>query len=986
MAVAANVCQNDAQNAGSSLSGSFGMAVSNNVYLLDILEDQNSKLLYFIGYFYSSPHDTIIYKSDPTLAKLQVMTYDIYCNFYSLAMSSGNDFIYIQDRSTGKILEIRTSDLVISRELGVSSASVNLNTNMEVDKGFYFSFVISSIMHTCRWGMSSTNLDCFTFGVNSPPSLAPISADLLFFGATDTAADQYYLVNYNFSSSSQVWKKSISCPTSGCVSKYSASLLSIDESWIYTMLLYDGNFIFHKLSTADGSPQNSGLIWNDSGHFYSYSIKEFSDFIAINIYSSSSTRLILVASSTTEILKEYKTINSIVFAVGRLLYQGEELMYHSGRIQTNYTFFFARTPTNNIEQISELQEYTPLFSPITTNYQVSATASNPSIITSTKTLNIATSSAITTTDITSLTNPSFVKYVALWNADLIQSVQSNSSVQLSFTWTCAHSTNNTAITFSLNQTGINVLPDWVHLDSSNLQLNLTTTPRLTVATVYYFSLKIAFNSEVHYKNFQITVEECTIGHCVICQLGNPSICETCTDGFQSSSGGTSCSIVTSSTTQTEAVAITGATETTTVFIGCSIMAASASSVLSLSSINSVFSLMNGMQLILLLPMVPGYLSPVVEAYLNGISFSMLSFDFINIKDLGFISDISGSLSYPQTDDYLNDLGLRSTSSIANNLTLLLIVILFGSIHLGICIMSKCTKFPNHRKWKSFIDKLYKFFTFNIYIRLFIQAFLFLCLSIFSEFRAVNFNSTVAGISFGLCLALAILSTVLLLLGFYMYCISCPQADPDKYWRCSEYFNGVKTNKYSKFYSSAFLLVRLLLTLLLICGESFDPVFKVVLFCVLNFSYGIYLLTSRPFENPQDSIIECVNQIMFSFLIVPLLWLKSEEDWTSSYEMFYTAIFVSASTISFIVCLIFLIKSIITSCRKKKALNLRQEDYQIELDSNPRASQSQKYGTPGPSPISDSPFQNIQVTEPPFAASQNIQNQPLKGMPLEEEKS
>ncbi|CAI2380617.1 unnamed protein product [Moneuplotes crassus] len=998
MVVAANVCQNDAQNAGSPLSGSLGMAGTNNVYFLDILEDQDSELLYFIGYFGSSPYDTIIYKSDPALAKVKVMTYYIYCNFHTLAMSSSNDFIYIQDQRTGKILEIRTSDLVISRELEVSSASVDLNTNMEVDKGFYFSFIISSIMHTCRWDMSSTNLDCFTFGANSPPSLAPISADLLFFGSIDTAADQYYLVSYNFSSSSQVWKKSIACPTSGCVSKYSASLLSTDESWIYTMVLYDGNFIFHKLSTADGSPQNSGLIWNDSGYLYSYSIKEFSDFIAINIFSTSlsiPTRLIMVTSSTTEILKEYKAIDSSDYAVGRLLYQGEELMYHSGRIETNYAFFFSRTPTNNIEQISELQEDTPLFSSITTNYQASATASNPSITTSTKTLNIVTSPAITTTDITSSTNPSFAKYVALWNSDLVQSVQSNSSVQLSFTWACAQSSNNTAITFSLNQTGTNVIPDWVNLDASSLQLNLTTTPRLTVATVYYFSLKIAFNSEVHYKNFQITVEECTIGHCDLCQLGSPSICQTCTDGYQSSNGGTSCSIMASSTeattptettTQTEETAITGATETTTALIGCSVVAASASSMLSLSSINSVFSLMNGMQLILLLPMVPDFLSPVVEAYLNGVSFAMFSFDFINIKDLWFISDISSSLSYPQTDNYLNDLGLRSKSSIANNLSLLLIVVLFGFVHLGIYIMVKCTKNSKHRKCKSFIDKLFKFFTFNIYIRLFIQAFLFLCLSIFSEFSALNFNSTVAEISFGLCAVLTICSIVLLLLCFHMYYISCSQVGRDKYWQCSEYFNGVKANKYSKLYSSVYLTTRVLLVLFLILGKSFSAIYKAAFFCFLNFSYGVYLLTSRPFENPQDSIIECINQTLFSFLTVPLLWLNTEESWTSSYETFYTTLFVSASIISSIVCFIFLIKLIITFWRKRKAAQPLQKTSPKEAASPPRAPQDEELETPSPLATSKSPFTKPQMHKLPIPPSKAIQVLPSKNLTLEELKS
>ncbi|CAI2380680.1 unnamed protein product [Moneuplotes crassus] len=965
-AVTANVCQNDAQTAGSPLSGSFGMAGLTYVYLFDILEDQGNELLYFIGYFGSSaPYDTIIYKSDPALAKVKVMTYDIYCNYRSYAMSPNREFIYIQDRTTGKIFEVRTSDLVISRELSVSSASVDLNTNMEVSEGFYFSIIISSIMHTCRWNMTNTNLDCITFGVNSQANLAPINADLLFFGSTDTAADQYYLANYNFSSSSLAWKKSIACPTSGCVNKFSSSLMSRDKEWVYTMVLYDGNFIFQKLSTADGSPQSSGLIWNDSGYYASYCMKEFSGFIAVQIRSSSllhQKRLILVSPSAAEVVKEYKSVSSSAFAVGRLLYKGEELMFHSGRIEPSYAFFFARSPTNNIGQLAEFEEDTPLFSPITTSYQVSSTTSNPSLTTSTKTLTISTSSSITTTDITSSTNPSFTTYVALWNQDHLKTVQSNASVKLEFTWACAQSANYTAISFSLAQTGSNTIPEWVQLDAVNQELHLNTTPKLTEKKTFYFSLQISFNSEVHYKKFEITVEECSIQNCDRCTLGDHSTCEACSDGYQSSDDQTSCSKVAETTAATE-------TKAATAMVALGVTLAGASSILSLSSINSIFSIMNSLQLAILLPLVPEYFSPKVLDFLSGMSFTMLSFDFIKIKDTPLVQDLTNWASFSQSNEYLNSIGMRTESSINNCSSLIITFILIGATNIGVLLCHLCSRNSKHRKCQKFINKLLNFFTFNFYIRIFMQSLAYINLSIFSELYDFNHSSTSRIISLGFCILLCLFTIILFAFSLFMYCKSFPQLDEDKYWLCVEYFNGVKPTKYSKLYSSLFVLLRVLLISLLIFGESAPSHDKATYFFCVNIAFWLYLIIVRPFENPQDNIIEIINQALFCVLALLLLWINSKEDWTPFIEKVYITVFTVSPVIGSLICLLFLIRSVEIYRKKCRARKRKQNIAPKEPSSRNRVPQILNVENPSPSPQIKNQSSSMSRSNAPIAFPQ-----------------
>ncbi|CAI2380915.1 unnamed protein product [Moneuplotes crassus] len=931
LAVSANVCTNEYQEAGSAISGSFTIPGYSKHYSFDILDDQNNDLLYFVGQLRpsSSPWLTIIYKANYELSKIQVMTYDIDPYECSYPISLNKNFIYIQGRNSNKIYEIQTVDLAISRQMSISSsATADARSLIKMKENLYFSFIMSSVMQTCRWDTVGTNLDCFTFGVSRHTNFAPINEDLLFSASVDTTGDQYYLVNYNFSDSSNlVWKRSIACPTSGCFNKISSSIISRDQKWIYTMILYDGHYIFHKLSVVDGSPQNSGFIWNDSGLFDSYSMKEFEDFIAVQIKTSSLAlykRLILISTSNSEIVAEYKSGTARAFAVGRLLNKGQELMYHSGIYPSGFKFYFARTSIKSIDQLEEFEQDSPLFSPSTGDYQVSPTSSNPSLTSSTKTVTISTSTSVTLTDITSTTNPSFTTHVALWNQDHIQSVQGNTSVQLDFTWACAQSVNNTDIAFSLVQTGSNTVPEWVSMNPDKQELHLNTTPKLDQDTTYYFSLEIAFNSKIYHKKFEITVEKCSILNCEICQLGASNLCETCTTDYEATDGQKSCNKIIPVSGATEDSASMVSSNVVTGMVTSSVVLASVSSILSLSSVNSIFSIMNSLQLAILLPLVPDYFSPKVLDLLSGMGFAMFSFDFIKFKDIPFVEAISDWVSYPQSDEYLNNLGLRSGSSFVNYLSLMAVIVLVGIIHVGISVCNQCGENSKPRKCKKFINTLFTFFTFNIYIRVFIQAFLFTSLSILSELYNFNLDTTVTKVSLGVCVLFCLCTSVLFILSFYMYYKSFPEIDKKKYWPCIEYFNGIKPNNLSKMYSSMFMLVRLMLSSFLILGAAISGSTKGTYFYLVNIGYCLYLAGIRPFENMQDNIIEIINQIIFCCLSVPLSWLNTKESWTPFYENYYTKMLLVAPVIGSIVCLGFLIKSIISYIYRRKAKKRKQD--------------------------------------------------------------
>ncbi|CAI2380919.1 unnamed protein product [Moneuplotes crassus] len=910
----ANVCKDEYGELGSPLSGSFELPETQYEYMITVFEDQQKSLLYFVGFYKldSGKRETIIYQSDYNLRKVKAMTYGLSSCDYSYVMSTDAK-IYIQDYTTNKIFEIDTDTLRISRELIIPSATLSSKGEMAASSNLYFTMELNSITEVCRWDTLTTNLDCFSFNLITYSNMVPISPDLLFYASDDPAGGQYYLINYNFSDSPNlVWKKSIVCPVTNCATRYSSSTLSKDEKSIFTMIRYGENFIFHKLNTSDGSSQNSGFICSDPEARASHSVKEFSDFVAVQIYtntfSPNPTRLILISSDNSKILKEYDTANIRFYNALPVTIQGQEIMYFPGGHLSNKTFFLGRSPVNNIDQLFEFEVGVSHFVPITTDYQVLDTSSNPSLTSTPRTLTISTSTSITETDVTSVISPSFTTHVALWNQDHVQSVQSDSFVQLNFTWACAQAVNFTAVSFSLAQIGSNEVPEWVQIDTEAQELHLNKTPQLSESETYNFSLKISFGSEVHHKRFEITVEQCNILNCETCQLGSPTLCETCETGYEGSDGQKSCSKVS---------AVAGAAEAAAALASASVMMAGVSSALSLSSVNSIFSLMNSLQLAVLLPLVPEYFSPKVLALLSGMGFAMMSFDFIRLNDIPFVEEVSKWVAYPQSDDYLNSLGMKSGSSVVNYLSLMIIVCLVGIIHLCIVVINESLRNSKRQKRKKFFHRLFLFFTFNIYIRIFIQAFAFTTLSILAELYAMNLSTALTQISFGLCVLFALGTSVLFILSFYMYAMSFPEFDCKKYWPCTEYFNGVKPDKHSKLYSSIFMITRLASSSLLIIGREAESSQKAIYFYLLNIGYGLYLLTVRPFENPQDNIIEGINQVLFCCLCVPLSWLNTEAAWTPFYESYFTSLLTASPLIGSIICLVFLIKTIIIFVRKKK---------------------------------------------------------------------
>ena len=108
--------------------------------------------------------------------------------------------------------------------------------------------------------------------------------------------------------------------------------------------------------------------------------------------------------------------------------------------------------------------------------------------------------------------------------------------------------------------------------------------------------------------------------------------------------------------------------------------------------------------------------------------------------LGVVNSIPliKDFSFNQQNQYLRLLGWSSGSTFVNIIVLVMILIFIAIIHILFCLLYTLTKNRENR-FSSIILMIYRFFTFTIYIRIFIEAFMFIILMIISGFRYYNKN-------------------------------------------------------------------------------------------------------------------------------------------------------------------------------------------------------------------------------------------------------
>ena len=155
---------------------------------------------------------------------------------------------------------------------------------------------------------------------------------------------------------------------------------------------------------------------------------------------------------------------------------------------------------------------------------------------------------------------------------------------------------STSITYSLSSYNGAIIPSFVSIDSATGVLTIAA-PSVSSSTNYsfYITSTISGMSNPVQKVINLTIKKCTVSNCLICLVSDSSVCTTCNPGFSLSSG--SCNLPETKTSETKISETAKLLSTTNqVVVGAVILISVGPSLTNLSSMASLWSVINQMQI------------------------------------------------------------------------------------------------------------------------------------------------------------------------------------------------------------------------------------------------------------------------------------------------------------------------------------------------------------------------------------------------------
>jgi hypothetical protein len=192
----------------------------------------------------------------------------------------------------------------------------------------------------------------------------------------------------------------------------------------------------------------------------------------------------------------------------------------------------------------------------------------------------------------------------------------------------------------------NPIPSWIVLDEVNERL-IINAPDVQATSNYTVDIKSTARGEEYTKTVHVEVDPVS------------EVVDVMPPGIQSMIVGT-----------LAALGITMGVNTSV-------------SIMVVASPNTVWDLLNSIQLFLTLPLNGAYLPDEVLDFVTGIDSALLNLKFIPIDQAPGINALVEYLNYDQEYDKLGDLGLESMSAFVNNLNILVILCVLITIHLCI---------------------------------------------------------------------------------------------------------------------------------------------------------------------------------------------------------------------------------------------------------------------------------------------------------------
>jgi cysteine-rich repeat protein len=321
---------------------------------------------------------------------------------------------------------------------------------------------------------------------------------------------------------------------------------------------------------------------------------------------------------------------------------------------------------------------------------------------------------------------------------------------------------------------------------------------------------------------------------------------------------------------------------------------------SLSNPVGLWQMINTMQLFMLILLLDIYLPIRILNVYNASSGFNLSFDVSFITKIPYVGEVYKHLYFLSPRENYSMLGISSGSTLINILSFTLLLIAIAIVHIWLIpwriVWGSEDSSEDDGCFRNIYYRLWKFMSFNAYLRLIIQSYQHL------------FIVSVLGIYFGsfenaqqLASSVASIATLIFWIVFPLVSLIALCKD----WKggINELSVGLKSSSYSKLYQIVLILRKVVLISWMIWFKFIPKTPYLIFPSIYQFFHICYILICRPFISVKDNIIEIYNEITFTLMLSGLIYLKTESKWnggftkTYSYLMMMPGIFMMIVTLS-----------------------------------------------------------------------------------------
>ena len=194
----------------------------------------------------------------------------------------------------------------------------------------------------------------------------------------------------------------------------------------------------------------------------------------------------------------------------------------------------------------------------------------------------------------------------------------------------------------------------------------------------------------------------------------------------------------------------------------------------------------------------------------------------------------------------------------------------------------------------------------MYVRFIMLMSMFILISISNEIITYDSSKSWRTVSLLLTIWLIFCFVAMIILIFSLS-ISFTGAPNDYHIAFEEFFRGIKGQIETRLYVFAQFMRKFYFVALLVIYPSVDISALISMLTTYQLIYLALLIYLHPFVEKKANVVEIMNEVIFSILLISKFFLKSQPDWSTGITNMYISVIVGNIIIIFVISSCKLIK-------------------------------------------------------------------------------